>query len=106
MASATIHAFLEFFLLVLRITLSPSHWLLSNITTVETMESGKGRMNIVATTVINQKEYWPSRGSNQPPFVLKSATLPTEQWNTKLLIYIRILSSFGINDYTKTRFSS
>ena len=36
-------------------------------------------MNPVAMTVINpRKEYWPSRGSNQRPPVLKSATLPTE----------------------------
>ena len=36
-------------------------------------------MNPVAMTVINpRKEYWPSRGSNQRPPVLKSATLLTE----------------------------
>ena len=37
-------------------------------------------MNPVAMTIINPwKEYWPSRGSNQRPPVLKSATLQTER---------------------------
>ena len=36
-------------------------------------------MNHVAMTVINpRKEYWPSRGSSQPPPVLKTCKLPTE----------------------------
>ena len=39
------------------------------------------RMNPVAMTIINPlKEYWPSRGSNQRPYILKSATLPNELW--------------------------
>ena len=34
-------------------------------------------------TIINpQKEYWPSRGSNQRPTVLKSASQPTELWGS------------------------
>ena len=38
-------------------------------------------MNPVAMTIINtRKEYWPSRGSNQPPPVRKSSTLPTDLW--------------------------
>ena len=46
----------------------PSHWLLSNITIVETMDSGEREMNPVAMTIINPiKEYWP----NQRPPVLK-----------------------------------
>ena len=45
------------------------------------MDSGERGMNPVATTIINPwKEYWLSRGSNQQPPVLKSATLPTELW--------------------------
>ena len=49
----------------------PSHWLLSYITIVETMDSGEGGMNPVTMTIINpQKENWPSWGSNQRPPVL------------------------------------
>ena len=57
-----------------------SFWLLSHITVLETtMDSGERGMNPVAMTIINhRKEYWPSRGSNQRPPVIKSATLPTE----------------------------
>ena len=55
------------------------HWLLSHITIVDTIDSGERGMNPVAMTIINRrKEYWPSRGSNQRPPILKSATLPTE----------------------------
>ena len=40
-------------------------------------------MNPVTMTIINLwKEYWLSRGSNQPPPVLKSAMLPTELWGS------------------------
>ena len=40
-------------------------------------------MNPVAMTVVNpRKEYWPSRGSNHRPPILKSATLPTELWGS------------------------
>ena len=51
------------------------------------MDRGRRRMNCVALTIINpRKEYWPSRGSNQRPSVLKSGTLPTELWGSTLLI--------------------
>ena len=56
----------------------PSHWLLSDITIIETTDSSEREMNPVAMTIINpRKDYWPSRLSHQRP-VLKSATLPTE----------------------------
>ena len=43
------------------------------------MDSGGRGMNPVAMTIINpRKKYWPSRGSNQQPPVLKPCTLPTE----------------------------
>ena len=43
-------------------------------------------MNPVAMTIINPwKEYWPSRGSNQRPFI-KSATLQTELWGLVICI--------------------
>ena len=49
------------------------------------MEIGERGMNPVAMTIINPwKEYWPSRGSNQRPPVIKSATLPTELWGSAL----------------------
>ena len=45
------------------------------------MDSSERGMNPVTMTIINlRKEYWPSRGSNQRPPVLKSATLLTELW--------------------------
>ena len=50
-----------------------------HITIVETTDSGERGMDAVTMTFINpQKEYWLSRGSNQRPPVLKSATVPTE----------------------------
>ena len=50
---------------------------------VETTDSGERGMNPVAMTIINsRKEYWPSRGSNQRPPVLKSTTLPAELWDS------------------------
>ena len=81
MASAPIHALMEFFSPVLCPTFYPSHWLLSHITIVETMDSGERGMNPVLMTIINPpKKYLLSQGSNQRPSVLKSATLPTELW--------------------------
>ena len=78
-ASAPIHAFLQFFLPVLRTIFFPSHWLLSQITIVETTDNGERGMNPVAMTISNpRKEHWPSRVSDQRPPVLKSTTLPTE----------------------------
>ena len=85
-ASALIHAFLEFFQPVLNTIIFPSHWLLSHVTIVETTDSGERGMNPVAMTIINpRKEYCPSRGSNQRPPVLKSATLLTELWGSAAL---------------------
>ena len=49
-------------------------------------------------TIINsRKEYWPSRGSNQRPRVLKSATLPTEIWCSaeKTKKFLRMVSVYG-----------
>ena len=73
------HAFLEFSELVLCTILFPSHWLLPHITIVEATDSGERGTNPVTMTIVNpRKEYWPSRGSNQRPPVLKSAMLLTE----------------------------
>ena len=52
-ANAPIHIFLEFFLPVLCTILFQSHWLLSYITIVETMDSGEGGTNPVALTITN-----------------------------------------------------
>ena len=58
----------SFFKPVLHTIFFPSHWLLSHITIVKTMDSGERGMNPVAMTIINPwKEYWPSPGSNQQP---------------------------------------
>ena len=85
-ASAPIHAFPEFFQPILHTIFFPSHWLLSQITIVETTRSGERGMNPVAMTIINpQKEYWANRGSNQGPPVLRSAMLPTELWGLAIL---------------------
>ena len=55
---------------------------------VETTESGKRGMNRVTMTVISpRKENRPSRGSNQRPPVLKSATLSTELWGLAYIAY-------------------
>ena len=53
------------------------------MTIVETKDIVKRGMNPVTMTIINpKKEYWPSRGSNQRPPVLKSGTPPTELWSS------------------------
>ena len=49
-ASASNHAFLEFLLPLLSRVFFPSHWLLSHITIIETMDSDKRGMNPVAMT--------------------------------------------------------
>ena len=50
---------------------------------VKTTDSGERGMNHVTMTIINpQIEYWPSRGLNQQPPVLKSTMLPTELWGS------------------------
>ena len=86
MASAPIQTFLEFFKPVLRTIFFQSHWLLSHITIVPTMDSSERGMNPVEMTIINpRKEYWPSQGSNQRPPVLKSAMLQTELWGLSLM---------------------
>ena len=47
------------------------------------MDSDERGMNPVAMTIFSsQKEYWPSRGSNQRPSDLKSCRLPTELWGS------------------------
>ena len=60
--SAPTHASPEFFLPVLCTIFFPSHWLLSHITSAETMDCCEGGMNPVSMTIINPpKEYWSSR---------------------------------------------
>ena len=82
-ASAPVHAFLEFFLPVLSTIFSPSHWLLSHITIVQTMDSSEREMTPVTMTNIKpQKGYWPSWGLNQRPPVLRSAPLLIELWGS------------------------
>ena len=85
--SACIHAFLEFFLPVLCTIFFPSHWLLSNITIVETTDSSERGMDPVSMTIIHpRKENMPSQGSNQRPPVLKSAMLPTKLWGLATVV--------------------
>ena len=80
-ASAPTNAFLEFFLPVFHTIFFPSHWLLSYQIIAETMDRGERGMNPVEMTIINpRKEYWPSRGLNQQPSVLKSCMLLTKLW--------------------------
>ena len=53
------------------------------------MDSSEREMNPIAMTIINpQKEYWPSRGSNQQPPAFKSAMLLTELWGLADLMYM------------------
>ena len=60
--SAPINAFLEFFLPVPQTIFLRSHWLLSHITIVITIDSSERQMNPGAMTIVNpQKEYWLSR---------------------------------------------
>ena len=62
----------------------PSHWLLSHLFEHCRKNGQRERkMNPVTMPVINpRKEYCPNRGSNKPPLVLKSSTLPTVQGAT------------------------
>ena len=72
-----------YFCPVFRTIFIPSHWLLSNTSVVETMDSGERGMNPVAMIIINpMKEYWPGWGSNQRPPVLKSCRRTTEPWGS------------------------
>ena len=60
-----------------------------HITIVKTTDSSERGMNPVTMTIISpRKEYWPSRGSNQRPPVLKSATLPTFFPTSPLIISV------------------
>ena len=63
----------------------PSHWLLSHITIVDTMDGGERGMNPVVMNKSNinpWKKYWLSQGSTQQPPVLKSVALPAELWSS------------------------
>ena len=82
-ASASIYALLDFLEPVPRTIFFSSHWLLSHITYIKTMDNGEIGMNPVAMPFFSpRKEYWPNRGSNQRPPVLKSCALPTELWGS------------------------
>ena len=77
--TAPIHAFLEFLSSVLCTIFFSSHWLLSNISLIETMDSGERGINPVTINTMNPlKEYCPIRGLNQRPVVLQSCALLTE----------------------------
>ena len=59
--------------------LLPSHWLLSRIAIVDTMDNGERGMNPIAITIINlRKEYKPRRELKLRPLILKSCRLPTK----------------------------
>ena len=103
--SAPFPAFLQFFQPVLCIIFFRSHWLLSNITIVETMDTCERGMNPVTITIINLcKDYWPSqRGSNQPPPFFKSSTV----METLLRSYMRHLHmtvQIWINPFPNDKF--
>ena len=67
------------------------------------MDSGERGMNPVAMTIINpRKVYWLSRGSNQPPPILKSATLPTELWGYAHLNHCDA-PNFGLSQIERVR---
>ena len=52
---------------------------------IKTMDNGERGINPVAMTFVNPgREYWPSRGSNQQPPVLKACMLPTLLWGWAL----------------------
>ena len=63
---------------ILRNIFFPSHWLLSQITIVETMDRGERNDSVAMTTINPRNEYWMCPKSNQQLPVLKSAILPTE----------------------------
>ena len=57
--------------------------MLSHMTIVKTMDSSDRGMNPAAMTIVNpRKAYRPTRGSNEPTPVLKSATLPAQLWGS------------------------
>ena len=53
----------------------------------------RGKNTVAITIIRHRKEYWPSRGSNQRPPVLKSCTLPTELWGQAYWFYVIINDS-------------
>ena len=55
-ASSSIHAFLEFFQPELCTIFFSSHWLLSHITIVETIDSGERGMNPAEMTIFNPQK--------------------------------------------------
>ena len=63
-ASAPIHAFLEFFLPVLRTIFFQSLWLFSLITIVETMDSGERGMYLQTTTYYPKTFTFSFKGQN------------------------------------------
>ena len=81
-ASAPTHCLLEFFSPVLCTIYFPRHRLLSQITIVETTDSGERGMNRVKATIINPwKDYWPSPGIEPATSNSQSCMLPTELWS-------------------------
>ena len=88
--STPTHAFLGFFLSVLRTIPSPIHCLRSKILIVETIDNGEREKIPVAMTIINPRKFCRNNypifrknigrvsGSSQRPPVLKSCSLPTE----------------------------
>ena len=79
-ASASIHAFLEFFWPVLHTILLPSHWLLSHITTVKTTNSGERGMNPVWMPIIAWTNM--GRGGRVWNTDLPFSSLPNDQLNS------------------------
>ena len=60
-------------------------------------------MNPVTMTIINlRKQLWLSRGSNQRPPVLKSATLPTMLWGSAIIQHQQIASTATTTTTQKT----
>ena len=74
--SASINAFLEFFLPVLHTKFFLSHWLNSHITIDERWERNESVYHQYSERILAE------RGSNQWPPVLKSCTLRIELWGS------------------------
>ena len=97
-ASAPIRTFLELIQSVLRTIFFPSNCLLSDISIVQTINSGERGINPVAMTNQFSERILAHRGSNQLPHVLKSCALSTELWGSaKILIQIRLLELCRLN---------
>ena len=93
-ASAPVDAFLEFLKPVLDTILFLSHWLLSHITIVETMDSSERKFESCRNDINPLKEYWTSQGSNQRHHVLQSELrgsarqmLGNVLWNFRPLVF-------------------